>query len=222
MLGSWNSSPTSIPKERASVDDSFVPIARSPIRSAGGAIVVDGWERPSGALQGALRLVDFSHLAKIHIRASPPTAVVARLGTRAGSAVRDAAGRLVIGSGPGEWLVIAPQGAGAALTEELDGRLADVDAFVSVVDLTHGRALMRLSGAQAVHGALAKHCAIDFSDKRVPNGAAVRTSVASLVTDIVRDDVGDERSYLLHCERSSGQYLYDALLDAGMDQGIVS
>jgi hypothetical protein len=35
------------------------------------------------------------------------------------------------------------------------------------------------------------------------------------VTDIVRDDQGAVPSYLLHCERSSGQYLAEVLLDAG-------
>ena len=40
-------------------------------------------------------------------------------------------------------------------------------------------------------------------------------AVASVITDVVRDDVSGVRSYLLHCERSSGQYLWDALLDAG-------
>ena len=29
-----------------------------------------------------------------------------------------------------------------------------------------------------------------------------------------------ERSYLLHCERSVGQYLFDALLDAGAEFGV--
>jgi sarcosine oxidase, subunit gamma len=36
----------------------------------------------------------------------------------------------------------------------------------------------------------------------------------------VRDDRGGEISYLLHCERSSGQYLFDALIDAGDEFGI--
>ena len=44
--------------------------------------------------------------------------------------------------------------------------------------------------------------------------------VAALVTDLVRDDVGGVPSYLLHCERSSGQYLVDALLDAGAEFGV--
>jgi glycine cleavage system aminomethyltransferase T len=50
----------------------------------------------------------------------------------------------------------------------------------------------------------------------------LRTSVAEVATDVVRDDVRStgERSYLLHCERSSGQYLFDALLDAGREFGV--
>ena len=91
---------------------------------------------------------------------------------------------------------------------------------VSVVDLTHGRALVRLRGARSAD-LLATVCGIDLADDIIPDGAAFRTSVAKLVTDVLRDDVGDDagrvRSYLLHCERSSGQYLADALLDAGAE-----
>jgi hypothetical protein len=42
--------------------------------------------------------------------------------------------------------------------------------------------------------------------------------VARVVTDVVRDDLPDgTRSYLVHCERSSGQYLAGCLLDAGAE-----
>jgi glycine cleavage system aminomethyltransferase T len=44
--------------------------------------------------------------------------------------------------------------------------------------------------------------------------------VANLVTDVVRVDRDGLPSYLLHCERSSGQYLFDTLLDAGREFGI--
>ena len=41
---------------------------------------------------------------------------------------------------------------------------------------------------------------------------------------MIRDDLvsadGATPSYLLHCERSSGQYLFDALLRAGAEFGI--
>ena len=53
-----------------------------------------------------------------------------------------------------------------------------------------------------------------------PDGAAFRSSVAKVVTDVVRDDEDGSPSYLLHCERSYGQYLFDALLDAGDEFGV--
>lgn len=203
--------------------DIAAPVARSPIRPVGGSTVVHGWERAAGASRGALRLCDLSFLAKVQVRAPRSGDVVDRLGAGFGRAARDpVARRLVIGSSPGEWLVLAPQGQGTALAQELEGRLTDAGDLVSVVDLTHGRALMRLTGVEAVRGVLSKQCAIDLADKVVPNGTALRSSVASLATDIVRDDVDGERSYLLHCERSSGQFLFDALLDAGGDYGIMA
>jgi sarcosine oxidase subunit alpha len=91
--------------------------------------------------------------------------------------------------------------------------------LVSVFDATHGRALVTITGARAAD-LLAKVCAIDFSGEITPDGAAFRSSVAKVVTDIVREDRDGELSYLLHCERSSGQYLFGALLDAGEEFGI--
>jgi sarcosine oxidase gamma subunit len=71
---------------------------------------------------------------------------------------------------------------------------------------------------------LAKLCGIDLGEGITPDGAAFRTSVAALATDVIRDDLvtagGHARSYLLHCERSSGQYLFDAVLRAGAKFGI--
>jgi sarcosine oxidase gamma subunit len=78
---------------------------------------------------------------------------------------------------------------------------------------------MRLNGP-LVARVLAKICGIDLSDGIAPDGAAFRTSVAALATDVIRDDLGGTRSYLLHCERSSGQYLFGALLSAGTEFGI--
>ena len=36
-----------------------------------------------------------------------------------------------------------------------------------------------------------------------------------MVVGVVRDDVDEEASFLVYCERSSGQYLFDVLVDAG-------
>jgi heterotetrameric sarcosine oxidase gamma subunit len=193
--------------------------------------VLAGWEvsgrRASTVTDGAdtaggtgLTITDCTPLAKLQLRAPVGGKAAAALGVRFGRATRDPAGTLVVGSGPGEWLLLAAPGQ----APELASRLADIaeqapGEHVTWVDLTHGRALMRLTGSPAV-GVLARVCGIDLSDEITPDGAAFRSSVASLATDIVRDDVSGTRSYLLHCERSSGDYLFRALLRAGADFGI--
>jgi heterotetrameric sarcosine oxidase gamma subunit len=139
---------------------------------------------------------------------------------RFGRAARDADGTLVAGSGPGEWLLLAPPGQAPALVSRLERAAPQAPGeSVTWVDLTHGRALMRLCGPSA-GSVLAKVCGIDLSDDVTPDGAAFRTSVAALATDVIRDDVGGTPCYLLHCERSSGQYLFDAMLTAGAEFAI--
>jgi heterotetrameric sarcosine oxidase gamma subunit len=171
-----------------------------------------------------LTITDCTPLAKVHLRAPWNGAMAKALGVPFGRADREQ-GWLVIGSGPGEWFVLAPPGAATAVAGWL-GTMAAGSApeeFVSVVDLTHGRALMRITGPGAA-GLLARLCGADLHDDMAPAGAALRSAVAGVSTDIVRDDIMNDRawvpSYLLHCERSSGQYLFSALVDAGGPLGI--
>lgn len=200
-------------------------VAHSPVSPAS-PVVVDGWQVSGLRSSASLTLTDLTPLAKIAVRAQPGGAMARLLGVPFGRAARDGEGALVIGSGPGEWLALGPVGQAGALRGRLEaaaGPGAGHGELVTVLDLTHARALLRLTGARAA-ATLAKVCGIDLADARVPDGAAFRSSVARLVTDVVRDDVpGGElhaRSYLLHCERSCGQYLFDALLDAGAEYGI--
>jgi hypothetical protein len=78
---------------------------------------------------------------------------------------------------------------------------------------------------------MSKLCGIDFGDKASPDNTALRTSVAGLVVELVRSDLATRsrdaagsdvtsRSYLILCERSAGQYLFDILLDAGEEFGV--
>jgi heterotetrameric sarcosine oxidase gamma subunit len=186
-----------------------LPLARSPIAPAPPVSVTDGWEVSARRSTAALTITDCTPLTKIQVRAPIDGPAAAALGVRFGRAGRDASGTLVVGSGPGEWLLLAAPGT------EPD---APPDPSASWVDLTHGRALIRLNGKSAP-AVLAKVCGVDLSDTITPDGAAFRTSVAALATDVIRDD-RDAPSYLLHCERSSGKYLFDALLCAGADLGI--
>jgi heterotetrameric sarcosine oxidase gamma subunit len=193
------------------------PIARSPIAQAAPTTIKHGWEVSARRSAAKLKITDCTPLAKILVLASPEGEVARALGVPFGRAARDPHGTLVVGSGPGEWLLLAAPGTSPAVTQRVD-EVQD-EGLVSVFDATHGRAIMRITGAKAPD-LLAKVCAIDLADEVTPNGAAFRSSVAKLLTDVVRDDSGGWRSYLLHCERSSGQYLFDALIDAGHEFGI--
>jgi heterotetrameric sarcosine oxidase gamma subunit len=200
------------------------PLSRSPIAPAPPVRVEAGWEVSGGRSDAVLTITDCTPLAKVHLRAPWNGAMAKALGVPFGRADREQ-GWLVIGSGPGEWFVLAPPGAAAAAAGWL-GTMAAGSApeeFVSVVDLTHGRALMRITGPDAA-GLLARLCGADLHDDMAPAGAALRSAVAGVSTDIVRDDIMNDRawvpSYLLHCERSSGRYLFGALVSAGEPLGI--
>ena len=200
------------------------PVARSPIAPASPVVVKAGWEvsgrRASAAGAGALTLTDCTPLTKVQLRAPMDGEVAASLGVPFGRAARDPGGTLVVGSGPGEWLLLAAPGQAGALEPTLEKAAARAPGeSVTWVNLTHGRALVRLDGSSAA-SVLAKVCGIDLSDDLTPDGAAFRTAVAALATDVVRDDRDGTPSYLLHCERSSGQYLFGALLRAGAEFGI--
>jgi heterotetrameric sarcosine oxidase gamma subunit len=201
------------------------PVSRSPIAPAPPVRVEAGWEVSGGRSEAALTITDCTPLAKVHLRAPWNGAMAKALGVPFGRADRDAAspegGWLVVGSGPGEWHVLAPPGAAAAVADWLATVAADAaaDEFVSTTDLTHGRALVRVTGPDAA-GLLARLCGTDLEDDMAPDGAALRSAVAGVATDIIRDDQAAVPSYLLHCERSSGQYLFGALVSAGESLGI--
>ena len=68
---------------------------------------------------------------------------------------------------------------------------------------------------------LEKVCSLDWSDPMTPDGAVASASVAKVTCDIARNDVDGTPSYLVFCDRSFGQYLFDALIDAGNEFGLV-
>ena len=103
---------------------------------------------------------------------------------------------LVLCIAPGEWMV-------------LGDRPRDVEA----VDITHVRAALRITGDRA-RRVLQGVCALDFSDLMTPNGAAARTTVAGVATELVRDDVDGVRSYLLLMSRSFARSVHHRLVAA--------
>lgn len=206
------------------VDESVV--AMSPIATASPETVVSGWTVSARHSTAALTLTDHTPLSKVAIRAPWDGALAQTLGVRFGRTARaswdvgpSTTHVLLAGASPGEWLALAAPGEQALVVGWLEDAAARTDELVSVLDMTHGRALVRLTGASAPR-LLAKECGVDLLDSVCPDASALRSLVAGVATDILRDDRGGTRSYLLHCERSSGQYLFDSLLDAGREFGV--
>lgn len=181
--------------------------------------MIDGWEFFSGDGGGPVAVADRSSLSKVGFRASSSDLLADALGARFGRAAWTST-RLVAGSGPNEWMIFGPPGSGDETKAWLAGVLDDTGSSGRTIDQTHGRALLRVSGP-ATLDLLHRVTAINLDDRLVPDGAAFRTSVALVVADVVRDDIGSEPSYLIHCERSSGYYLQQSLLSAGADLGVV-
>lgn len=101
---------------------------------------------------------------------------------------------------PGEWTVLG---------ERIDG----------AVDLTHARAMFRLTGA-AASTLINRVCPLDLGDGMFPEGAAGRTLFAGVATEVVREDESGNPSYLLLPSRSFSTYILDVILDAGAEFGL--
>jgi len=171
---------------------------------------------------GELTLTDESAITKWLVRADADGPTADTLGARFASSQTAPAGALVLGVRPGEWIILGAAGEVAAAIADLDG--LDSDEFTSALDWTHGRAMFRVTGHEATR-MLEKVCGIDWSDHMTPDGAVLSASVALVTCDIARNDVSHDEtastpSYLVLCDRSFGQYLFDALIDAGNEFGL--
>lgn len=107
---------------------------------------------------------------------------------------------LVWSVSPGEWMVLG-------------------DRPDDAVDLTHVRAMFRLTGAEASN-VINRVCALDLGDGMFPDRAAARTLFAGVATEIVRDDENGNPSYLLLPSSSFGTYIRNVIFDAGADFGL--
>jgi heterotetrameric sarcosine oxidase gamma subunit len=202
------------------MNDAVAPLGRSSIAPAAPVVEWRGWEVSGRRSTAPLRLADWSAFPKTWHRTELDGTLARTHPTPFGRARRLGPDHLEIGSEPGAWLVVGPLPRGDDGENDAVPVEQDDDGFATTVDVTHGRALVRLSGLDSAR-VLEKICPLDLGDSSAPNHTAFRSTVAHLVTDIVRDDLDDgTRSYLLHCDRSSGQYLFDSILDAGAEFGI--
>lgn len=105
---------------------------------------------------------------------------------------------------PGEWTVMGPRPDDPA-----------------AVDLSHVRGLFRLAGERSTE-LVSRFCSLDLGDSMFPDGAAARTLVAGVATEIVRADQEKKHSFLILPSRSFSRYLTEVVLDAGAEFGLAA
>jgi heterotetrameric sarcosine oxidase gamma subunit len=169
---------------------------------------------PLTSPDGSVTVADAASTTKVQVRAGADTAAAAALGVPYGRSQRRPDGALVCGTRPDEWTIYGAAGQTAAISATVP-----TDGFVTVIDITHGRAMLRISGSNAT-SALGKICNLDLGDELTPNGAVFSASVGNVGCDLVRDDKGGQPSFLIGCERSFGRFLFIAVADACTEFGL--
>lgn len=172
-----------------------LPVARSAIAPTDRTLAPDA----------TVVLTDRSHWSKVLIHDSgrpqaQPT------GVAFGEVVPAADDGLTIGWGPGQTLITTDGDVAKLLTEVPDANQG--------VDVSHGFTMILIAG-EGAEATLAKVCAINLSTATKP-GTITRTSVAKVATGVVKLDAG----FLLLCDRSYGQYLFDEILVAAAEFGV--
>ena len=117
-------------------------------------------------------------------------------------------------TGPDEWLHVAPDGDGAALEIELLRALAPLGG--TVVDVSHGRAILRVSGAP-VRELLAKFCPIDLAPSAFPAGRCAQTLFGKI--NVLLHALAERDTLDLYVSRSYADAFADALLAGAHEYG---
>ncbi len=102
----------------------------------------------------------------------------------------------------------------------LEAALRQAPLFVTVTDVTHGLADLRLVGP-ASRTVLSKLCGLDFHPEVFPDMTAKQTSLAKTRQMLIRRDFGELPAYNVIGAQSLAVYLWSVILDAGHEFGIV-
>jgi sarcosine oxidase subunit gamma len=117
-------------------------------------------------------------------------------------------------TGPDEWLHVAPGGDGWALERAWSRALAPTGG--TAVDVSHGRATLRLAGPPA-RQLLAKFCPIDLAPHALPAGQCAQTLFGKI--NVLLHALAGSPALELYVGRSYADALADALLEGAREYG---
>jgi sarcosine oxidase gamma subunit len=119
------------------------------------------------------------------------------------------------------FLVNTAVGGETAAQGQLEAAIEGQGVFVTVTEGTHGRFQFQVSGAKSPD-LLRRVCGLDFDEGPFPDLTAKQSSVAKVAQIVIRQDVEAARAYFLIGGRSLGVYVWQVLVQAGRDLGIMA
>ena len=118
------------------------------------------------------------------------------------------------------FFISTPPGREAAARKKLTVASAASEELVTVTDITHGRAEIRVLGSDS-RELLSKVCGLDFHPSAFPNGTAKQSSLAKTAQLIIRRDIGELPAFSIIGVGSLGAYVWDTMMEAGGEFGLV-
>jgi heterotetrameric sarcosine oxidase gamma subunit len=118
------------------------------------------------------------------------------------------------------FFVSTPPGEEVAMQKELTAAAKGSGRFLTVTDVTHGRAEIRVIGP-ASQDLLSKLCGLNFQTAAFPNNTAKQSSLAKTTQLIIRRDIGEAPAFSIIGARSMGAYIWETLMEAGREWGVV-
>ena len=118
------------------------------------------------------------------------------------------------------FFISTPSGREVSAQKKLTTASATSEQFVTVTDVTHGRAEIRVIGPDS-QALLSKVCGLDFHPSAFPNEAAKQSSLAKTTQLIIRRDIGELPAFSIIGTQSLGPYVWDTMMEAGKEFGLV-
>lgn len=122
--------------------------------------------------------------------------------------------------GPEQFFLTTGSGSLELVAQWLDWWLAGGSRCVHVTDVTGALAAINLAGPRS-REVLLRLTDLDLSPEVLPYLAAVQGKVAGIPVLILRIGFVGELGYEMHCLAEYGEYLWEALLEAGRESGII-
>jgi sarcosine oxidase subunit alpha len=195
--------------------------------------LIEGWLVPevytsyldeTAAMQNRVGLVDISTQGKLTLKGVKADGIISAILGKSpisqGNAIWAESKHLLVARlTRDEFLILTPPGAEQGIANSLEAEIASQNSFVSVIDQTSGLVGLLISGPESI-GLMRKLCALDFNPTDFPDLHVAQSSFAKVRTTTIRHDQNSLPTFELYADCSYGEYLWDTILDAGMEFGI--